>query len=196
MNFEFLKECRHTSPELQTMYEALSENLEKAEWCYWEKPRESGMLLRACAEQICRIYNAYYDAGFPENTSLEEFLCYTDNDAHNAMVSRFLSVVRKEQRDRLTRLRVLGDDCILGEDGPDQGMRLEDRMAQNAKRMMETMMDVTKEMCEKINKREDVFDEFFLEEALPVSREQVQKTETPVAERSSHKGILGWFKRR
>lgn len=196
MNFEFLKECRLESPEIQTMYEVLSRNLEKAEWCYWEKPRECGMLLRESAEQICRIYNTYYDAGFPGETALEEFLCYTDDDAHNVMVSRFLSVVRKEQRDRLTKLRVLGDDCVLGEAGPDQGMSFEDRMSQNAKRMMETMMDVTKDMCEKINKRDDVSDEFFYEEALPVSREQAKQTETPAVEKRSHKGILGWFKKR
>ena len=97
-------------------------------------------------------------------------MCYTDDDAHNVMVSRFLSVVRKEQRDRLTKLRVLGDDCILGEAGPDQGMSFEDRMSQNAKRMMETMMDVTKDRCE--------------------------KTGTPAGEKRSHKGILGWFKKR
>ena len=105
-------------------------------------------------------------------------------------------MVRKEQRDRLTKLRVLGDDCILGEAGPDQGMSFEDRMSQNAKRMMETMMDVTKDMCEKINKRDDVSDEFFYEEALPVSREQAKQTETPAGEKRSHKGILGWFKKR
>lgn len=29
---------------------------------------------------------------------------------------------------------------------------------------MEIMMEVTKDMCERINKRDDVFDEFFLEE--------------------------------
>ncbi len=41
-------------------------------------------------------------------------------------------------------------------------MTFEDRMGQNARHMMETMMEVTKDMCEKINKRDDVFDEFFL----------------------------------
>ena len=64
-----------------------------------------------------------------------------------------MSVVRKEQRDRLNKLRVLGDDCIWGEEAPDQGMTLKDRMGQNARHMMETMMEVTKDMCEKINKR-------------------------------------------
>ena len=88
------------------------------------------------------------------------------------MVSRFLSVVRKEQRDRLNELRVLGDDCIWGEEAPDQGMTFEDRMSKNAKRMMETMMETLKDMCEKINKRDDVSDKFFQEEALLMQREQ------------------------
>lgn len=198
VNFEFLKECRIESAELLPMYQALSQKLEKAEWCYWETPQECGILLRECAEQICRIYNTYYDAGFPEETALEEFLCYTDNDAHNAMVSRFLSVVRREQRDRLTKLRVLGDDCILGEEGPDQGMTFEDRMSQNAKRMMETMMDVTKDMCQKINKRDDVSREFFSEEALPAPRKETKEEETVKSTRTkeSGKGLLGWFKTR
>lgn len=198
MNFEFLKECRLESTELQSMYEALSQNLEKAEWCYWEKPQECGILLRESAQQICRIYNTYYDAGFPEETVLEEFLCYTDNDAHNAMVSRFLSVVRKEQRDRLTKLRVLGDDCVLGEAGPDQGMTFEDRMSQNAKRMMETMMDVTKDMCQKINKRNDVSDEFFFEEALPVRPKETRKEEQAEAAgaKALRKGFFSWLKTR
>lgn len=198
MNFEFLKECKLESTELQTMYEALSQNLEKAEWCYRENPQECGMILRECAQQICRIYNTYYDAGFPEETLLAEFLCYTDNDAHNAMVSRFLSVVRREQRDRLTKLRVLGDDCVLGEAGPDQGMTFEDRMSQNAKRMMETMMDVTKDMCQKINKRGDVSREFFSEEALPAPQKEIKEEETvkSAATKESGKGIFGWFKTR
>ena len=98
------------------------------------------------------------------------------------MVSRFLSVVRKEQRDRLNKLRVLGDDCIWGEEAPDQGMTFEDRMGQNARHMMETMMEVTKDMCEKINKRNDVFDEFFLEEALPETKEEAGKETLAAAE--------------
>lgn len=198
VNFEFLKECRIESAELLAMYEALSQKLEKAEWCYRETPQECGILLRECAEQICRIYNTYYDAGFPEETALEEFLCYTDNDAHNAMVSRFLSVVRKEQRDRLTKLRVLGDDCVLGEEGPNQGMTFEDRMSQNAKRMMETMMDVTKDMCQKINKRDDVSDKFFFENALPVLPKETGKEEqAECAEaKAPRKGLFSWLKTR
>lgn len=172
MNFDFIKECKMESAQLQEMYKEVADELEKAEWCYWSKPQECGIILRGVAERICRIYNTYYQVGYPEEASLEEFLCYTDNDAHNAMVSRFLSVVRKEQRDRLNKLRVLGDDCIWGEEGDNRGMTFEDRMSQNVKRMMETMMEATKDMCGKINKRDDVLDKSFLEEALPQQRER------------------------
>ena len=53
----------------------------------------------------------------------------------------------KDQRDRLNKLRILGDDCIWGEDGPDRGMEFCDRMAQNAEKMAGTMMEVIKEMA-------------------------------------------------
>ena len=33
--------------------------------------------------------NDYYEIGFPEGTLLEEFLCYTDKEEHNVLVSRF-----------------------------------------------------------------------------------------------------------
>lgn len=173
MNFDFLKECRMESPELQEMYDTISAELEKAEWKYWRAPQECGVILRGVAEKICRVYNLYYDIGCPKMYSLEEFLCYTEDEAHNALVSRFLSTVRKEQRDRLNKLRVLGDDCIWGEDAPDQGMTFDDRMSQNAKKMMETVMEVLKEMCEKINKRDDVYDEVFLEIGLPEKKEDI-----------------------
>ena len=41
----------------------------------------------------------------------------------------------KDQRDRLNKLRVLGDDCIWGEEGPDRAMEFCDRMAQDAEKM-------------------------------------------------------------
>ncbi len=192
MNFDFLKECKLESPELQGMYDTISAELEKAEWKYWRNPQECGVILRGVAEKICRVYNLYYEIGCPKMYSLEEFLCYTDDEAHNALVSRFLSTVRKEQRDRLNKLRMLGDDCIWGENAPVRGMSFDDRMAQNAKKMMETVMEVLKEMCEKINKRDDVYDEFFLEIGLPEKREDV------VAERENQRKTTekkSWFGR-
>lgn len=192
MNFDFLKECKLESPELQGMYDTISAELEKAEWKYWRNPQECGVILRGVAEKICRVYNLYYEIGCPKMYSLEEFLCYTDDEAHNALVSRFLSTVRKEQRDRLNKLRMLGDDCIWGENAPVRGMNFDDRMAQNAKKMMETVMEVLKEMCEKINKRDDVYDEFFLEIGLPEKREDV------LAERENQKKTTekkSWFGR-
>ena len=82
------------------------------------------MMLRKATEKICRIYNGYYEINFPESATLEEYLCYTGDDDHNAMVSRFLSVVRKEQRDRLEWLRVWGDECVFMEENPDQIWRI------------------------------------------------------------------------
>lgn len=192
MNFDFLKECKMESPALQEMYESLSQKLEQAEWSYRSNPRESGMLLRDAAEDICRIYNAHYAVGFAEGTALEQFLCYTDDEAHNAMVSRFLSVVRKEQRDLLNKLRVLGDDCVLGQQANGRGMAFEDRMSQNVKRMMEAMMGATKDMCKKINKREDLYDEVFLEEALPEPvREEVTESGDETGKKSLFSRLFG-----
>ena len=37
-------------------------------------------------EKICRIYNGYYEIHFPESATLEDYLCYTGDDDHNAMV--------------------------------------------------------------------------------------------------------------
>lgn len=192
MNFDFLKECKMESAELQTMYDTISAELEKAEWKYWRNPQECGIIVRGVAEKICRVYNLYYEIGCPKTYSLEEFLCYTDDETHNAKVSRFLSTVRKEQRDRLNKLRILGDDCIWGEEAPDRGMSFDDRMGQNAKKMMETVMEVLKEMCEKINKRDDVYDEFFLEIGLPEKKEDVlaEKEEQSKTEENS-----SWLKR-
>lgn len=192
MNFEFLKECRMESPELQGMYETISAELERAEWCYWKNPQECGIILRSVAERVCLVYNSYYQVGCPAETSLEGFLCYTDNDEHNVLVSRFLSVVRKEQRDRLNKLRVLGDDCILGGNAPDQGMTFEDRMSQNARRMMDTMMDVLVDMCEKINKRDDLQKRFFQEDALPAPKEQRSEEEKGKPEQEK-KEKKSWF---
>ena len=180
MNFEFIRECRLESDELQAMYDNVLQELERAEHYYWRKPQECGIILRQTTERICRIYNTYYQIGYPGNASLEEFLCYTDENEHNVMVSRFLSVVRKEQRDRLNKLRVLGDDCIWGEEAPDQGMTFEDRMGQNARHMMETMMEVTKDMCEKINKRNDVFDESSSRRLCRRQRKRQEKRRLPL----------------
>jgi hypothetical protein len=167
MNFDFLEECEVTDATLQKLYQSLSEKLKKAENLYHTNPQQSGIFLREAAELICRIYNAYYEIGFAADTSLEEFLCYTDSDAHNANVSRFLSAVRKEQRDRLNRLRTLGDDCIWGDAAPSQGMTLQDRMSQNARRMMETMMACLKVMCQSINGRTDLNELTFCDNILP-----------------------------
>lgn len=198
MNFDFLKGCKLENSELQGMYEVIAAELEKAEWRYFRNPQECGIILRGTAEKICRIYNTYFEVGYPKEASLEEFLCYTDNEQHNVLVSRFLSVIRKEQRDRLNKLRVLGDDCVWGEEAPDQGMSFEDRMSQNAKRMMETMMEALKEMCTKINKLDGIREKAFREESLPEQREQIMaeiEREKEAREQEKRKEKKTWFSR-
>ena len=49
MNFDFLKECKMESAELQTMYDTISAELEKAEWKYWRNPQECGIIVRGVA---------------------------------------------------------------------------------------------------------------------------------------------------
>lgn len=189
MNFDFLGECRMESDQQQNLYGEIQADLAEAESLYWKNPRECGVIVRGVAEKVCRLYNLYYEIGCPAEASLEEFLCYTDEDAHNAMVSRFLSAVRREQRDRLNHLRVWGDDCILGREAPDQGMTFENRMSLNAKHMMETVMEVCKEMCGQINRRDDVRDRYFQEEGLPGYEERMLAKEEE--ERKKRRSLLG-----
>ena len=136
------------------------------------------------------MYNLYYEIGCPQNHSLEQFLCYTQEEAHNMQVSRFLSAVRKEQRDRLNRLRVLGDDCIWGEDAPDRGMPLEDRMAQNVRRMMDTVTETLKSMCARINGRDDLGEIHFMESRLPGQDMETLGAQTDSVEK---KGLIRSF---
>ena len=153
--------------ELQEQYEALYRDLKRAQELYWSEPQKCGMLLRLATERICHIYNCYYEIGFAESAVLEDFLCYTDQAEHNVMVSRFLSVVRSEQRDRLEWLRVWGDECIFMDENPEEIARNQDKLYMNVKKMMVHMLDATREMCEKINHRTDLRGRTFDETILP-----------------------------
>ena len=104
--------------------------------------------------------NSYYN-------TLEDYLCYTGDDDHNAMVSRFLSVVRKEQRDRLEWLRVWGDECVFMEENPDQIRHNADKLYLNVKKMMVYMMEATKEMCLRIDHMENLQGRSFADDILP-----------------------------
>ncbi len=170
MNFDFVRECKMEDPALQTLYDEAAGLLTRAEENYWRNPQECGICLRRVAELVCGIYDGYYEVGCGQGMPLTEYLCYTADDDHNVMVSRFLSVSGKEQRDRLNRLRVLGDDCLAGRNAPDQGMTFEDRMGQNARRMMECALELMRDMCIKINKREDIAGIAFSEDELPEKR--------------------------
>lgn len=83
------------------------------------------------------------------------------------MVSRFLSVVRKEQRDRLEWLRVWGDECVFMEENPDQIRHNADKLYLNVKKMMVYMMEVTKEMCTRIDHMENLQGRSFADDILP-----------------------------
>lgn len=166
MNFDFMMECEIKDPKIKAAYDEIYKELVDAEAHYWKEPQQSGILFRKTAERICRFYNDYYEIGFPEGTLLEEFLCYTDKEEHNVLVSRFFSMV-KDQRDRLNKLRVLGDDWIWGEEGPDRGMEFCDRMAQDAEKMADAMMEVIKDMCRHFNGRTDVDDRLFYIDWVP-----------------------------
>ena len=98
---------------------------------------------------------------------LEGYLCYTGEEAHNVMVSRFLSVVRKEQRDHLEWLRVWGDECIFMDENPHEISRSQDKLYLNVKKMMTAMLNVTREMCEKIDRMEQLEKTTFDDTALP-----------------------------
>ena len=167
MNFDYIKEAEPSTDDLRQLYDSLYQNLEKAEELYWTKPQRCGMMLRRATEKICRIYNGYYEIHFPESATLEDYLCYTGDDDHNAMVSRFLSVVRKEQRDRLEWLRVWGDECVFMEENPDQIRHNADKLYLNVKKMMVYMMEATKEMCLRIDHMENLQGRSFADDILP-----------------------------
>lgn len=188
MNFDFLEQEEYTETWMKEIYHNMAQTLAEAEGLYWDNPRQCGILLRSVAEQVCRVYNRYYEVGFPQETILETFLSYTEEEAHNVLVSRFLSVVRKEQRDRLILLRVLGDDCIAGEE-QEKEEEFNNRMSGNARRMMNSVFDTLKTMCRKVNGREGLEQLRFSEEVLP--RPQVKEEKTTVEKKSFWARILG-----
>lgn len=167
MNFDYMREANPATEELQEMYTALYQNLEKAENLYWFEQTECGMCLRDAAEIVCRIYNQHYEIGFSNEDTLAEYLCYTDSDSHNQKVSRFLSVVRTEQRDRLEWIRVWGDECAYMEEHPEAVKKSGDRLYLDVKKMMILMLDVTREMCEKLHHMTDLENWVFEERILP-----------------------------
>ena len=179
MNFDYIKDAEPATEDLKQLYDALYRNLEKAEELYWTRPQRCGMMLRKATEKICRIYNGYYGIHFPESATLEDYLCYTREDDHNAMVSRFLSVVRKEQRDRLEWLRVWGDECVFMEENPDEIRHNADKLYLIVKKMMVYMLEATKEMCTRIDHMENLQGKSFIDTILPgyQSEEEIEALE-------------------
>ena len=177
MYFEFIKDTAPQTEELKALHDSLYENLRKAEELYWNAPQKSGMLMRKATEKVCKIYNRYYEIGFPENILLEDYLCYTGDEHHNMMVSRFLSVVRKEQRDYLEWLRVWGDECVFMDENPHEIERSQDKLYLNVKKMMSAMLNVTREMCEKIDHMEGLGKTGFDDTKLPGYRSEEELEE-------------------
>lgn len=193
MNFDYIKDAMPKTEELVKLYDALCQDIEHAENNYWYAPQKSGMQLRMAAEKVCRIYNSYYDIGFAKNASLEDYLCYTGVESHNVMVSRFLSVVRQEQRDRLEWIRVWGDECIFMDENPDEIIKGQDRLYLNVKKMMSAMMDVTKSMCKTLDHLQDLDDWIFEEHVLPGYKSEEEKIEEEEQRRLEEKKNKKWF---
>lgn len=179
MNFDYIQDVKPETEELTGLFQSLYHTLQNAEELYWDKPQKSGRLLRKATEEICHIYNVYYEIGFSRTASLEDYLCYTKDEAHNMMVSRFLSVVRSEQRDRLEWLRVWGDECVFMDANPDEIAATQDKLYLNVKKMMVHMMECTREMCIKIYKLSGLESYSFHEEILPgyLSEEEKEQLE-------------------
>lgn len=193
MNFDYIKEAEPETEELRQLYDRLYNHLLEAENLYWSKPQKSGRYLRKATEEVCQIYNLYYEIGFAPQAELEDYLCYTKEEEHNVMVSRFLSVIRKEQRDHLEWLRVWGDECIFMDTNPEEIVRNSDKLYLNVRKMMSSMLNVTKEMCRKLNHMEGLENIRFQEEILPgyVSVEEQEELELQrQQEEKAKKGIF------
>lgn len=197
MNFEYILNAEPKSEELAELYQTLYKTIEKAEKLYWNEPQKSGMLLRRAAKKICQIYNCYYEIGFAKSALLEDYLCYTEDDAHNVLVSRFLSSVRQEQRDRLEWLRVWGDECIFMEENPEEIAKCEDKLYLNVKKMMTHMIDATREMCERLNGMKDLADRVFDEKILPGYLTEEERMELEEKRKKEEKWrVFSFFKKK
>ncbi len=196
MNFDYILNAKPKTAELAELYKTLYKDIEKAENLYWSEPQKSGMLLRKAAEKICQIYNSYYEIGFSKNAILEDYLCYTAEDEHNVMVSRFLSSVRNEQRDRLEWLRVWGDECIFMDGNPSEISQSQDRLYLNVKKMMSHMLDATREMCTRIDGMDNLEKKIFDERILPgyMTEEERMNLEEQ-KKKEEKKGIFSFWKK-
>lgn len=197
MNFDYILNAKPKTAEIAELYKALYNDIEKAENLYWSRPQKSGMLLRKAAEKICQIYNCYYEIGFSKSAVLEDYLCYTAEDEHNIMVSRFLSSVRKEQRDRLEWLRVWGDECIFMDTNPTEISQSQDKLYLNVKKMMSHMLDVTREMCVRIDGMENLEKTIFDETILPGYLTEEERMDLEEQKKKEEKrGIFSFWKKK
>lgn len=197
MNFDYIMNAKPKNDELQKLYQALYQDIENAEKLYWSEPQKCGMLLRKATQKICEIYSCYYEIDFAENSFLEDYLCYTEDDNHNVLVSRFLSSVRQEQRDRLEWLRVWGDECIFMEENPEEIAKSEDKLYLNVKKMMTHMIEVTREMCERLNGMEGLEKKIFDERILPGYLTEEERMELEEKRKKEEKrGLFSFLKKK
>lgn len=196
MNFDYMRKASPNTEDLKALYESLYLDLEAAEQLYWSEPQQCGVLLRGAAVKICRIYNCFYELEFPEEALLEDYLCYTSEEGHNMMVSRFLSVVRADQRDYLEWIRVWGDECIFMSKHPDELQKNQDKLYLNVKKMMIRMLDVTRELCKKLDHMEDLDELVFKDTILPgYQSEEEKKIQELQVKREHKKGRFPFFRK-
>ena len=200
MNFDYIQDVEPETEELRKLFSSIYTHLTEAENCYWSRPQECGRMLQETAEEICQIYNAFYQIGFTEKDLLEDYLCYTGEDEHNVMVSRFLSVVRQSQRDRLEWLRVWGDECIFFEEHPEEIEANQDKLYLNVKKMMNYILETTREMCEKLYGMEGLKELSFQEQILPgyVSPDEMEEREEKARQKAKaeKKGFFSRLKKK
>lgn len=197
MNFDYIQDAKPETEELKNLYASLYRDLEEAEAVYWSDLKKCAMLLRQVAEKVCHVYNSYYTVGYPEGNTLESYLCYTDDEENNVMVSRFLSVVRTEQRDRLEWIRVWGDECAQMDVSSEMSRENADKLYLNVKKMMVYILDVTREMCEKIDHMEELDGWIFEEDLLPgyLSEEERKKQEKK-QDKENKKSIFSFLRKK
>lgn len=167
MNFEFWKEQKSLNESLQSRYDTIAVLLDEAENCYWESPAKCAKLLQKAANEICFIYNQYFELEFVKEASLSEMLCYSGEEEHDRKVSKFLCAVSDQQRNQLNLLRVLGEESTFLEANPSHRDAQNDKLYLNAKKMMIAMMDCLKHLLKIVEKRNDVEELEFDESELP-----------------------------
>ncbi|MFR4126313.1 MAG: hypothetical protein ACLT08_00805 [Roseburia inulinivorans] len=167
MNFDYIKEAEPSTDDLRQLYDSLYQNLEKAEELYWTKPQRCGMMRAGQRKRSAVFIMAIMKSIFRRVLRWKIISVIQEMMIIMPWSAVFLSVVRKEQRDRLEWLRVWGDECVFMEENPDQIRHNADKLYLNVKKMMVYMMEATKEMCLRIDHMENLQGRSFADDILP-----------------------------